>query len=219
MQPRGETVVVVVVVAGGDAPPADAARGLPDDAYVIAADSGLDHARDLGLAVDVVVGDMDSVSEASLAEARAAGTLIDEHPPAKDQTDLELALDRAIARQPERVVVLGGGGGRLDHLVAGALALTSDRYAGCLVEARLGPATVTVIRREAVLRGEPGSLVTLLPVGGVVTGVVTEDLRYPLRGEDLSPGTTRGVSNEMLGSQARVRLRDGVLLAVQPEGS
>jgi len=190
--------------------------GVPRDAYVIAADSGLDHALGLGLKADLVVGDFDSVSAAALAAARADGTTIEQHPVAKDQTDLELALDHALARRPNRIVVVGGEGGRLDHLVAGLLVLTSERYAAVPIEARTGQAIVTVIRDEVRLHGDRGSVVTLLPVGGTACGVTTEGLRYPLADEDLSPGTTRGVSNELLASVARVRVRSGVLLAIQP---
>ena len=62
----------------------------------------------------------------------------------------------------------------------------------------------------------PGSLCSLLPVGGVAHGVRTEGLRFPLHDEDLLPGSTRGVSNEFTAREATVSVRDGVLLAVQP---
>ena len=67
---------------------------------MIAADAGLDHAEALGLPVDLVVGDLDSVSKEALERARRAGIAIEEHPAAKDQTDLELALDAAMERAP-----------------------------------------------------------------------------------------------------------------------
>ena len=53
-------------------------------AWVIAADSGLDHANALGLAVDLVLGDLDSVSKEALEPARRAGIPVEEHPAAKD---------------------------------------------------------------------------------------------------------------------------------------
>lgn len=206
------------MVSGGGPPARDAAAGLPPGALVVAADSGLDHARDLGLAVDVVVGDLDSVSPGALEAAAAGGTAVERHPEAKDATDLELALDAAVARGARRIVVLGPAGGRLDHVLTGAALLASPRYAAVEVEARLGPARLVVVRpgRVTSLRGRPGELVTLLPVHGVAAGVVTEGLLYPLRDENLPPGSTRGVSNEMLGDRAGVSVREGVLLAVLP---
>ena len=88
---------------------------------------------------------------------------------------------------------------------------------GVNVEARLGDAQVFVVRGECELHGEPGDLCTLLPLGGPALGVSTEGLRFPLRGETLEPGSTRGVSNEMLSSPARVSLVGGVLLAILPD--
>ena len=206
----------VVVVAGGVPPAPTAAEGLPDDAYVIAADSGLDYARGLGLEVDLVIGDMDSVRAESLAAAAEVGIRIEQHPAAKDETDLELALARAIEGNPTQLVVIGGDAGRFDHLMGVALLIASPRYAAVRVEARLGSAVVHVVRDRVVLHGDAGSVVTLLPVHGRVHRVTTQGLVYPLAGEDLAPGTTRGLSNQMIGETATVGVRRGVLLVVQP---
>lgn len=208
--------VDAVVVSGGGPPSGDTRSAVPDGALVVAADSGLDHALGLGLHVDVVVGDLDSVSAAGLEAAAARGTAVERHPEAKDATDLELALDVAVTRGARRILVLGPGGGRFDHVLAGVALLAAPRYAAVDVEARLGPARLAVVRSSATLTGRPGELVSLLPVHGAVAGVTTEGLLYPLRGEDLLPGSTRGVSNEMLGDEARVSVRAGVLVAVQP---
>lgn len=207
---------VAVVFTGGERPSPDALDGLPRDASVIAADSGLHHALELGWPVDVVVGDFDSVDAGLLARVESRGAVVEPHPEAKDHTDLELALRRARELGARRVVVVGGGGGRFDHLLANALVLASAEFAPLEIEARHSGARIHVVRRSARLSGSPGELVTLLPIGGPVHGVTTEGLLYPLAGETLLPGTTRGVSNELLGEQATVEVRSGVLIAIQP---
>jgi thiamine pyrophosphokinase len=206
-----------LVFVGGEAPPADRLRDLDRSAVVIAADSGLDHALALGFTADIVVGDLDSVSPDGLARARAAGADVEPHPAEKDETDLELALRRAVALGLRRVTVIGGGGGRHDHLLANALVLGHEDYADLELDALVGTARLTVNRARVELRGAPGSFVSLLPLGGPARGIRTEGLRYPLRDEELTPGTTRGVSNEFLAPVAAVSLREGVLLAVQPD--
>jgi thiamine pyrophosphokinase len=207
---------VALVFAGGDPPPAAVTTRLPRQAFVIAADSGLDHAVALGRAVDLVVGDLDSVDPALLATARAAGTPVEAHPREKDETDLELALGAAVARGSRSVTVVGGAGGRLDHLLANLTVLASPRFGNVALDAWVGAAHVTVVRDDAVVEGPPGALLTLVPVGGRVTGIRTEGLRYPLVDEDLEVGTTRGVSNEFLAPSARVQIRTGTLLAISP---
>jgi thiamine pyrophosphokinase len=210
---------VAVVVAGGG-PPALDAVDLGDlgrePPFVVAADSGLDHVALLGLAPDLAIGDMDSVSPAALDRARRAGVPIDRHPRAKDATDLDLALDAALAVRPARIVVVTGTGDRLDHALAVGLTAAAPRLATVAVEAWVGPAHVWVARGRTQLAGRPGALVSLLPVHGPARGVTTTGLRYPLHDEDLPVGTSRGVSNEWVDEVATIEVRKGVLLAVAP---
>jgi thiamine pyrophosphokinase len=207
---------VALVFSGGDPPRSTDLAGLPDDALVIAADSGLHHAVALGMRVDVVVGDLDSVDPDALAAAQTAGARVDRHPVDKDATDLELALATAQAEGATRVVVIGGHGGRLDHFLANALLLAAPEFAALEVEARFDGTRVIVVRDTIEVVGEPGDLLTLVPLGGPAHGVVTDALRFPLRAETLHPGSTRGVSNELTATTARVSLSDGVLLAILP---
>jgi thiamine pyrophosphokinase len=211
---------LVVVVAGGGTPSVDVAAPLPTGAPVVAADSGVDTALALGLRIDVVVGDLDSVTPIGLAVAEAAGARIVRHPVAKDATDLALAIEEAVGLLdgPGELVVLGGDGGRLDHLLAGALALADQAWAGVAIRAHLGPATVHVLHgpTERALEAAVGDLLTLVPVGGPASGVRTAGLRFPLAGEVLPPGTTRGVSNVVEALPVRVALAAGTLLAVLP---
>jgi thiamine pyrophosphokinase len=212
----------VVVVIGGGGPPAIGAADLGDlgdDPLVIAADSGYGHARALGLAVDRVVGDMDSVDPDVLDAAVAAGTRIERHPEAKDATDLDLALDAAVASRPSRIVVVTGEGDRFDHALAVALSVSAPGRAAARAEAWIGPAHLWVVRSDVLLAGTPGQLLSLLPVHGRVQGVTTRGLLYPLDDEDLEVGSSRGVSNEWAADVATVHVRSGVLLAVAPGSS
>jgi thiamine pyrophosphokinase len=204
----------IVVVAGGGAPAAASVSGLPAGATVIAADGGVDRAHSLGLRVDVAIGDFDSVTPGGLAAAEAAGARVERHPVAKDATDLELALDAALALRPARILVVGSDGGRLDHLLGSLLLLADERYADVQVDAVLGRTSVAVVRGTRTLAGAEGDLVSLLPVHGTAEGVTTEGLAYPLRGETLPAGTSRGTSNVLTAPQARVTVERGCLLVI-----
>jgi thiamine pyrophosphokinase len=210
-----------IVLAGGDPVEPDLRTLLPDDAVVVAADSGLHQAELLGLRVDYVVGDLDSADPAAVERARAAGAVVERHPTDKDATDLELAFDLARDRGAVRITVVGGSGGRLDHFLANVALLGSPRFADLEIDARLGDAYVVVVqggRLPRVVTGTAGSLVTLLPVGGDASGITTIGLQYPLRGATLRPGTSRGVSNMLVGEQASVALDQGTLLVIQAYG-
>jgi thiamine pyrophosphokinase len=208
----------VLVVAGGDR--AATAMAVPQpDLLVVAADSGVDFAYEMGWRVDVAIGDFDSITSEGLARATAEGARIERRPAAKDQTDLELALDEALRLGASDMIVLGVGGGRLDHLLANLLVLAAPRFARCRITALDGAARVHVVRGQepaTVLLGDVGEVVTLLPVGGDASGISTEGLRYQLRGESLPTGTSRGVSNVIATLPASVQLEAGTLLAVFP---
>jgi thiamine pyrophosphokinase len=205
-------MTTVLVITGGDPVPDESLAGLLPVDFVVAADSGLDHALRLNLTPDLVVGDFDSVSDESLSRFEGP---VERHPVAKDATDLELALREAVSRRPERIVVLGGHGGRLDHFLANALVLTTVPEM-IDVEWRAGRAVIHMVRHAVALEGDVGDMVSLIPVGGDVHGVRTEGLRYPLAGETLTSGSTLGVSNEFSSSRARVELSDGTLLVIVP---
>lgn len=207
----------VVVLAGGDPVQLPLPRPLPERIdQVIAADGGYDAAATLAVPVDVLVGDLDSVSHDGLATARAAGTRIERHPVDKDRTDLALALDAVTAGGPAEVLLIGGHGGRLDHLLANVALLAAPEYGMLRITALLGRAVVTVLRDRATLLGRPGELVSLLAMHGPAHGVTTSGLRFPLASTTLPVGSSLGVSNEFTGSHATVTVTDGVLVAVQP---
>jgi len=210
--------MVAVVVAGGAPPDLVALAALGTDAFVVAADSGAGHAVAAGLTVDVVVGDMDSIDAALLAELQSMATRIERHPVAKDATDLELAIEVALREGASTVTVVAGHGGRVDQSFANAFVLASPAWAHVTMHAVLDSARVTVVHGPGAVTfdGAPGDVVTLLPVHGEASGVRTVGLEYPLTGDRLDAGTTRGVSNVLLDRSATVSIEDGTLLVIRP---
>lgn len=204
-----------VVVAAGDRISPAVLDELPREVWVVAADGGLDNARRIGLHVDLLVGDLDSVGDAAL-DAHTGP--VERHPEDKDRTDLELAL-AAVAERPniDRIVVLGGRGGRIDHLLANAAVLTAPHLANCDIEWIADGMRTTVVRTHASLHGTPGELVSLLAVGGPAEGIHTRGLRWELSGGRLEPWSARGVSNRFTTPVASVRVASGVLMAIQPQ--
>ncbi|GBD85353.1 thiamine pyrophosphokinase [bacterium BMS3Abin02] len=204
-----------IIISGGGEVPAAVADGLPTDAYVIAADSGLDLAAALGIRVDVVIGDLDSVSATVLEAAKRRGTRVRRHPVDKDATDLELAMTHAREKGVSSVIVIGGHGGRMDHFLANASLLAAQT--GLDVEWRTATSRAHRVNGTLRLHGSPGEMISLLAFGGPAKGVRTSGLRWPLHGEDLQPDGTRGMSNRFVEEQAEIVVADGNLLVVLPE--
>lgn len=209
----------VVVVAGGE-PEQFPFDSLGHFDFCIAADAGLERARDLGLNVDLVIGDMDSVSEEALERARSEGVSVEIHPVDKDASDLELALEVALQHSPDELFVVGGSGGRLDHsvLTVALIASIATRSPARIVGLVGGwVIEIASAQRPWSGRGSAGDGVSLVPQGGDAHGVITTGLRFPLAGESLGWGSSRGLSNSFEADEAAISVEAGVLLVLRPQ--
>ncbi|GIV77808.1 thiamine diphosphokinase [Litorilinea aerophila] len=187
----------------------------PDD-LLIAADGGTAHCLALGRRPDIVVGDMDSVDPEVVAELARQGTRFERHPVAKDETDLELAIQRALREGVDEILLLAALGGRLDQTLANVLILAQRPWP---VPVRLadGDQLATLLRdgETLVLDGPVGSLVSVLPLSASVTGITYQGLAYPLHNATLHLGSTRGISNQVASLPASIQIERGLLLVVQ----
>lgn len=206
----------VLIFTGSEAPQIEMSEDLPRPDLVVAADSGYDYAVRLGYRVDVLVGDMDSITTTEIPRH----VIIERHPTDKDASDLDLALDLVARDAPERVVIVGGAGGRLDHELSTAGLLCSDRWRRIdeldWVSTR---GWAYVVRRRRIIHGDAGSTLSLIAMGGDVTDVHTSGLKWDLGGDTLTYGSTRGLSNVMRGPIVDIRIGEGCLLAVVAAGS
>ncbi len=189
------------------------------DCYIIAADGGIQVAEMLSLPVDLIIGDLDSSTEELLSHFAHQGVTIERYEAEKDETDLELALFKAVDMASERVIMLGGLGGRLDMSLANIQTLAHPALVGTKIEIWHGQQTGWLLRPPGgSIHGEPGDTVSLIPMGGEVTGLVSSGLAYPLEDDTLSLGVTRGVSNVLTHPVAEVNLTTGLLFIVHSPG-
>ncbi|MEX1124612.1 MAG: thiamine diphosphokinase [Acidimicrobiia bacterium] len=203
----------ILIFAGGDPPRPELAEELPVPDLVVAADSGYEAAISLGYRVDVVVGDMDSITTSPLPDH----VMVERHPVDKDQTDLDLALEFATREDPSRLVIVGGTGGRHDHELATAGLICSTRWHDVEeIDWISSRSRSHVVRRRRIVHGDVGATVTLLPVGGAVEGITTRGLQWDLSDAYLEPGSTHGVSNVMRAPVANISIQSGCLLVIFP---
>ena len=225
----GGSVGGALILADGAAPTRarlDAAWPGWDDGIglVIAADGGARHAAALSVRLDRWVGDGDSVDPIELERLAAAGVSLERADTDKDESDTELAVVAALRAGADAVTIIGAlGGVRVDHALANIGLLRHPNLQGRPawlyddVASRLSlisaPEAGRPVTRE--LAGRQGDLVSLLPVGLEAEGVRTEGLRFPLDGEVLAAGRTRGLSNVRTARIARITLESGWLLVIE----
>lgn len=206
----------IVIFAGGTLQPGHAvSNAIATADLIIAADKGATTALHYGCTPTIIVGDLDSLSGPALQQAREHKSQIIQAPVEKNETDTELAIQTALEQGATTITLLGGlGGARFDHTMANVQLLVG--FADIPIRIVDGPAVCWLLRGPAQsnIHGHVDDLLSLLPLTAEATNVKTQGLYYPLRGETLSFGKPRGVSNHLTQPSASVSLTIGLLLLI-----
>jgi thiamine pyrophosphokinase len=177
---------------------------------IVAADTGLEAALAAGLSPDLVVGDMDSLSDVSLLDRFPSSSVL-VFPRDKDETDTEIGLRVMKEHGCDEITLAGGGGGRIDHLlgVAGLFERTPppSRWLTDYEDIRL-------VEREAEFTGWQGSTVSVFPVGKRAARMRSEGLQWPLDGLEFRRGFG-GVSNRASAARVHISVGVGKLLVIR----
>src|SRR6266852_2676154 len=206
----------VIIFAGGALQPGKAlydAIGSGD--MIIAADRGAATALQPAYPPSIVVGEFDSLDTLLLRELSERGSQVRKVAVEKDETDTELAMQVAIEQGATSITLLAAlGGARFDHTMANILLLAG--FDGVSIKIVDGPSTCWLVRGpgSSAIDGQVGDLVSLLPLTGDASGVRTKGLHYALKGESLSFGKPRGVSNVLIEEHAEVAVEGGMLLVI-----
>lgn len=185
----------------------------PDDALVICADGGAEHAIKMKMVPDVVVGDFDSITETDKTALIQKNVKFITYPKEKDYTDAELAVQYAVEHGAERFILTGLLGDRIDHMMANVFFLTTLAQ-GKDLRIIERDQEIQFISSEIEIRGKKDDEVSLIPMQTDCCGITTEGLYYPLTDATLPFGSTRGISNVMLSDKAKVSVRDGLLMVI-----
>jgi thiamine pyrophosphokinase len=183
--------------------------------YIIAADGGAQPLAAAGIVPHLLIGDLDSLSDQHIAWLVTQGVEVQRYAREKDETDLELALLAAVARNASHLDVFCVLGGRWDHTVATIAMLSLPMLIGRTVRIFADGQTLAIVRDHIILDGPITRTVSLLPLTPTVDGITTTGLAYPLDHATLYFERSRGVSNVVTSMPATVQVQSGILLVVQ----
>ena len=205
----------IIIFANGELNDINKARHiLHRDDFIICADGGTRHAMALGLTPYLVIGDMDSIDKDEWQALEKTGISLELFPHDKNETDLELAIHRALDLNAKEIIIIGALGGRLDQTLGNIALLAAPVGNARTLRIDDGVEEIFFCRDQAQVHGKKGDLVSLIPWGNPVFGIQTQDLKWPLQNETLFPDQTRGISNEMMENTASVKIESGLLLIV-----
>jgi thiamine pyrophosphokinase len=200
-----------LLVVGGLCPSARTLVCCRADADIAAAaDSGIESAIKAGIEPDIVLGDMDSLSDRGLLNGFPAER---KHilPTDKDETDTEYGLRLLQEMGCTQVVIAGGGGGRMDHALAIAMLFERENPPWRWITEK---EDICLVEGDMELPGRIGGIVSLFPIGAAAEGLHSEGLKWPLDGLVFRRGYG-GISNLITGDKVRIRVGKGRLLMIK----
>lgn len=183
---------------------------------VIAADGGAAVCLRAGVEPGIVVGDLDSLEQATARAMEERGVVVEVFSPDKDVTDLDLAVDAARARGASRLIVTGAYAGRLDHTLAaiGSLQRAADLFPVVLEPGFSAWLLHPEHRGSVVLEGS-GAVVSLVALEPG-TRVTCTGVKWPLRDVPVDALSSLGVSNMIVSDHATLSVESGTALVISP---
>jgi len=202
-----------VILTNGMPPTAAALRrALTRSALFVCADGGANTARQFGVTPAAIIGDFDSVAPDTVSHFRDVPQIRDA---GEDRTDTEKAIEYALGKGAfDEIKLLGGGSGRLDHVI-GHIALLRKYLGRVRIVMEGGDGRAYVADKDQEIECPRGTVVSFFAVASPVEGVTTENLRYPLRNRTLELGLQDSISNIVEATPAWIRFKRGTLLVVE----
>ena len=184
---------------------------------VIAADSGYNNAKALGVKPSVLLGDFDSLDTSAVEDVSAEILSV---PAEKDFTDTQMAIDIALKRGATEIIIIGGLSGRLDHTLSN-LAILEDLHAK-KIRAIIndGYNRVRYLKDDSIIIFKSDyKYISLIAKCKKVKGVTVEGCKYELKGATLTDKYQYAVSNEILKNCAFIAAKNGALFIIESRDS
>lgn len=163
--------------------------------FVIVLDSAMERALELGIKVDVLLGDFDRGFDADYYKEKQYPLEI-VHASNQDKTDLEKAFDYLIEKNHKAVNVIWATGRRADHTITNITTIVA--YRNLLKIVILDDHSKVFLLQNNFEKWYPANtIISLIPIGKA-TGITTQNLYYALNNEDLTIGYRTGSSNHVI---------------------
>ena len=206
-----------IIFTGGEGPAAQDVRRLLDTeargALFVAADSGLEAAEKAGVRPDWIIGDMDSLSDPSRLAGYPQDRVI-RHKTSKDYTDTELASYLASEKGCSEIWIIGGGGGRIDHIFGIRSLLERDVFPYRWISGNADIRCLDAGAKSGLsLEIAAGELVSVFPLGNGPWKATSCGLKWPLNDLIWNRGFF-GLSNVALEGNFSINAQTGRFMVI-----
>lgn len=182
---------------------------------IVVVDGALEVTHRLGIQPDFIVGDFDTVNQELLSFYDK--DIILRHPPEKDQTDTELAIETALHAGYDKLVFFGATGSRLDHSLGNIFLLEGLLKQGICAEILNENNRLYLKNQSFTLyrKNTRGDFLSLLPLSETVEEVTLTGFKYPVENLTFYRERTLGISNEITEEEAKVEFSEGTFIVVE----
>lgn len=213
-----KTTKKILIITGGNVDTDFAALWVMENGFdrCIAVDRGAESALDLGLKIDLFIGDMDSVDSDKLRVLEDRSGRVRKLSPEKDDTDTALALEEALSLRPECIYILGATGNRADHTLTTLMSMVKASEGGvtvCAVDKnnKIYPARGDIYIDKKTQHGDFVSLSVISDEARIsISG-----MKYNLEDRCVCRGSSLCQSNEIIGDRAHISVENGVVLVFE----
>ena len=202
-----------LLVSGGEVLDFEILKKLGENAnYILCADKGTDYCLKIGLVPDIIVGDLDSISEDSLKIVEKKKIPIKKFPTRKNSTDTELAVDYLIEKNFKDITIFGAIGSRMDHTLANIFLLKKlkdEKVVGRIIDKYN---TIYLVDTELTIYNKNDYYLSIIPITDNGVLISLEGFEYNLEKTRISFGSTLGISNSIQKSKGHIRVYEGMCL-------
>ncbi len=184
--------------------------------YIICSDGGANHAYNMNILPDYIIGDLDSTSKDIIAYYKSKNVKFKKFPTKKDETDTELSIKLSEKLNAKQIDLIGALGGRIDHTIANINLLYYIRKKGIKPRIITDKEEVYIaIDEELTIDGKKGDIVSILPIRNDAKGITLKNLEYPLENQDIEFSTPLGISNVMTDSSCNIKVNEGSIIIIK----
>lgn len=177
--------------------------------HVIGVDGGCALLERLAITPDIILGDFDSIGNLETYRERWPNAVVKTFPVNKDYTDAELAFEVMDEHDVDRIMIIGGFGGRADHMVSVLHMLLSASNRVMIDEQNYVEKIMTPYKRVVEKNEKQREYVSLIPTGDKLKGITLSGFKYPLNDAVIGFAQTIGISNEVIDDFGTIEIESG----------
>lgn len=196
-----------IIIAGGDKMSKSSVSYIETDDFIICADRGLNYAHENDIRPDLIVGDMDSVSQNILDQYKHVEQV--RFKAEKDFSDSELAINLAVERGYKEIIMFSATGSRIDHSLANIMMIAKYYEYGVHISIINKNSKILFLQKENVFTDLDYDFFTIIPLSGKLIGLNIFNAKYELRDKTVNFGDTLCISNEPAKNALKITKKQG----------